>query len=81
MTLEHPQFGILRVSCKANMTQNCPVTVEDINIAEKTFGKDAVNLEGKTPRCEPKIVGKDLSEMPKKIHNKHQEFEIACGHD
>jgi hypothetical protein len=35
---------------RMNIIQNCPVTVEDVNIADKIFGPDMSSLKGKLTR-------------------------------
>ena len=56
--------GVVRM----NMIGNNPVTVEDINIAEKVYGKDIGALKGKTTRT----VGTSLYELneSERINNK-----------
>ena len=41
-----------------NTIKNCPVTVEDVSIAEKIFGPDVSSLKGKSTRRKPKPVRK-----------------------
>ena len=55
-----------------NIIQNCPVTVEDVNIAESIFGPDMGTLKGKTVRRKPPIVKSDLVEIPPELKEKHQ---------
>ena len=52
--------GIIR----SNMIRNCPVTIEDIDLAEKIFGPDVAYIKGKTTRSKPKIVKSDQIEIP-----------------
>jgi hypothetical protein len=44
---------------RMNVIKNCPVTTEDVNIAEKIFGKDISSLKGKSTRRKPKSVRAD----------------------
>jgi hypothetical protein len=59
-----------------NIIQNCPVTVEDVNIADKIFGPDMSSLKGKSTRRKPKPVRKDLIEIPKEIITKHHDVKL-----
>ena len=52
---------------KANMIKNCPVTIEDVNIAEKIFGPSMSSLKGKSMRRTPKPVRADVIEIPPEL--------------
>jgi hypothetical protein len=60
-----------------NVIKNCPVTVNDINIAEKIFGPDVSSLKGKSTRRKPKPVRKDLIEIPAELIMKHHDIELC----
>jgi hypothetical protein len=61
-----------------NVIQNCPATVEDVNISEKIFGPDMSSLKGKSStRRKPKPVRIDLIEIPMKIITKHQDIDLC----
>ncbi len=62
---------------RMNVIKNCPVTTEDVNIAEKIFGKDISSLKGKSTRRKPKPVRADLIEIPKELIEKHHEVELC----
>jgi hypothetical protein len=55
-----------------NIIRNCPVTAEDVNIAEKIFGGDIGALKGKTTRRHPTPVQDDLVEIPPELLEQHQ---------
>ena len=46
---------------------NCPVTIQDVTIAEKFFRKDIGALKGKTTRKTPGVVKDDEVEIPQEI--------------
>ena len=45
-----PTVENFKVLLKMNAIKNCPVTAEDITIAERIFGPDISNLKGKSMR-------------------------------
>jgi hypothetical protein len=59
-----------------NVIQNCPVTVEDVNISKKIFGPDMSSLKGKSTRRKPKPVRSDLIEIPKEIITKPHDIDL-----
>jgi hypothetical protein len=62
---------------RMNVIQNCPVTVEDVNISEKIFGPDISSFKGKSTRRKPKPVRSDLIEIPKEIITKHHNIDLC----
>jgi hypothetical protein len=60
-----------------NVIQNCPVTVEDVNISEKIFGPDMSSLKGKSTRRKPKPVRNNLIEIPQEIITKHHDINLC----
>ena len=62
---------------RQNIIKNCPVTIEDINIAEKIFGADIGALKGKTTRRRPTPVKDDLVEVPPELIEQHHDL-IFC---
>ena len=55
-----PSYKDLRKVIRMNHIKNCPVSIEDIGLAERIFGKDVPVLKGKTVRPKSKEVNKDL---------------------
>ena len=62
---------------RQNIIKNCPVTIEDVNIAEKIFGADVGALKGKTTRRRPTPVKDDLVEIPPEIIEQHHDL-VFC---
>ena len=65
--------GLLR----QNLIQNCPVTIEDVIIAEKIFGPDISSLKGKSTRTKPKPVVEDVIDIPPEIKKENKEI-VLC---
>jgi hypothetical protein len=59
---------------RQNIIKNCPVTAEDVNIAEKIFGGNIGALKGKSIRNRPTPVKDDLVEIPPELLKKHQDL-------
>jgi hypothetical protein len=60
-----------------NAIKNCPVTTEDVNIAEKIFGKDMSSLKGKSTRRSPPVVREDAIKIPGKLVAQHKEIDLC----
>ena len=52
---------------RSNQVQECPVTMEDANIADKIWGKSVPSLKGKTMRTAPAHVPSDIVAVPVEI--------------
>ena len=44
-----PSIKDFKAIVQGNLIKNCPITIEDINVAEKIFGKDISSIKGKQP--------------------------------
>ncbi len=73
-----PSIRDFKAIVQANMIKNCPVTVADINIAEKIYGPAINVLKGKTTRKKPPPVVVDYLEVPKSLRMKHQGVELCA---
>ena len=60
------------------MIKNCPVTEEDVVIAEKVFGKDISALKGKSTRTKPVPVKTDVVAIPKALKQQHRKVELCA---
>lgn len=58
--------------------KNCPVTVEDVNVAEKIFGPDIATMKGKMTR-QPSLVvqADDVIEVPPELKRQYDKMELA----
>ncbi len=62
---------------RQNIIKNCPVTADDVNIAEKIFGADIGALKSKNTRSRPTPVKDDLVEIPPELLEQHQDL-VLC---
>ena len=60
-----------------NSIKDCPVTVDDIILAEKTFGPDVASLKVKTVRQTSTPVVADVIEIPRELIAAQEEVEIC----
>ena len=72
-----PTIENYKALLRMNIIKNCPVTVEDITIAEKIFGPDMSSLKGKSTRRKPKPVREDLIEIPRELIEQHRELDLC----
>jgi hypothetical protein len=72
-----PTMDNFKSILRMNVIKNCPVTVKDVNIANKIFGPDMSSLKGKSTRQKPKPVRKDFIEIPKELIEKHHNIELC----
>ena len=56
-----------KTAIKLNWIKNCPVTIEDINVAEKVYGRSVHALKDKTTRSKPVPVVNDYVEVPQEL--------------
>lgn len=62
---------------KMNMIKNCPVTVDDVDVAEKIFGPAMSTLKGKSIRQAPRPVIRDEIELPDEITNMDHNLDLC----
>ena len=62
---------------KTNIIKNCPVTIEDVNIAERIYGKDIATLKGKTMQRMPNVIVNDEIEILKELLEHNRELELC----
>ena len=54
LTLGCPTVTDLKTIIKTNAIEDCPVTLGDLELAQKIYGPDIASLKGKTTRRKPK---------------------------
>ena len=63
----HPSTADLRVIIQSNQIANCPVTIDDLDRAEKIYGPSVAIVKGKTVRKTPDAVKTDVVAVPEQI--------------
>jgi hypothetical protein len=58
---------------QSNQIKDFPVTVEDIDVALKIWGKNIAALKGKTTRCKTIPVARDYMKVPLELMKLHKE--------
>ena len=58
---------LFKMAIRGNFFKNCPITEEDLDVADKIYGPSASTLKGKTKRKTPDTVVDDWIEIPKEL--------------
>jgi hypothetical protein len=69
-----PSVENFKAILRQNIIKNCPVTVADVNIAERIFGPDIRTLKGKSTRQKPTPVKSDLIDIPSELKELHRDL-------
>ena len=72
-----PSLKDYKAIVQGNLIKNCLVTLDDIKVAKRIFGKDISSIKGKTTRCTPKPVVTDVIEVPKELIENNKEV-VLC---
>ena len=72
-----PSIRDFRLALRANMIKNCPVTEQDVLLAEKIFGKDIHAIKGKTTHKKPIMITNDYIKVPQEILDAHSEVVLS----
>jgi len=72
-----PSIRDMKTILQQNAIRNCPVTIEDVDIAQRIFGKDIASLKGKTTRAKPTPVRSDIIAIPKELVARQRRVELC----
>ena len=72
-TLSYPSWKDFKWVIRSNQIKDCPVTVQDVDVALKIWGKNIAALKGKTTRSKPSPVAKDFVKVPTELLKLHRE--------
>ena len=75
----YPSIVDFKNAVKHNLINNCPITIKDIEAAEKIYGPDIAALKGKTIRKQPMQVNTDIIAVPENIKQMHHD--VILGGD
>jgi hypothetical protein len=72
-TLSYPSMKDFKWVIQRNQIKYCPVTIQDIDVATKIWGKNIAALKGKTTRSRTHPVTRDYMKVPKELLKLHTE--------
>jgi hypothetical protein len=72
-----PSDEDLKKILKMNFIKDCPVIGEDVELAEKIFGKDIAILKGRTSRKTPGVMIHDPMLIPPKLKLAQKELTLC----
>jgi hypothetical protein len=76
--LGYPSIKDYKWVIQSNQIQDCPVTVQDVDVAHKIWGKNIAALKGKTTRKKAIHVAKDSVKIPKELLKLHKEVYLTA---
>jgi hypothetical protein len=72
-TLSYPSMKDFKWVIRNNQIKDCPVTIQDIDVAMKIWGKNIAALKGKTTRSKTHPVARDDVKVLKELLKLHKE--------
>jgi hypothetical protein len=72
-TLSYPYMKDFKWVIQSKQIKDCPVTVKDIDVAQKIWGKNIAALKGKTTRSKSITVARDYVKVPMELMKLHKE--------
>jgi hypothetical protein len=72
-TLSYPSMKDAKRVIRSNQIKDCPVTIQDIDVATKIWGKNIAALKGKTTRSKTHPVARDYVKVPKGLLKLYKE--------
>jgi uncharacterized protein YodC (DUF2158 family) len=70
--LSYPSWKDFKWVIRSNQIKDCPVTVQDVDIAHTIWGKNIAALKGKNTRSKPAPVARDFVKVPVELMNLHR---------
>ena len=75
--LGYPSLKDFRLALMTNLIKDCPVTVQDVDVAHAIWGKDIAALKGKTTRRKPIPVADSVMNVPRELKKLHKNVTLA----
>ena len=75
--LGSPSVADLKAAIAMNAIANLPVTMKDVDIAEKIFGPDLGTIKGKTTRRKPLPMVTDQIAIPPQLYEKRDALDLC----
>ena len=72
-----PTLENLKHILRQQIITNCPVTIEDVNVAADIYGPDVGTLKGKSTRPKSTPYKEDYIEIPPEIVEKHSDLRLC----
>jgi hypothetical protein len=72
-TLSYPSMKDFKWVIHSNQIKDCPVTIQDIDVAMKIWGKNFAALKGRTTGSKTHPVARDYMKVPKELLKLHKE--------
>ena len=70
--LAFPSDRDMMWALQSHMIKDCPLSVMDMRVAEKEYGKSIAMLKGKAVRSAPPVVRQNVVEIPQEIRKLHK---------
>jgi hypothetical protein len=71
-TLSYPSMKDFKWVIQSNQIKDCPMTVQDIDVAQKIWGKNIATLKGNTTWSKPIPVVRDYVKVPMDLMKLHK---------
>jgi hypothetical protein len=78
-TLSYPSMKDFKWVIWSNQIKDCPMTIQDIDVATKISGKNIAALKGKTTWSKTHPVARDYVKVPKELLKLHKEVFLTTN--
>ena len=72
-----PTSNDLKALIRMNVIRNCNINTEDVNLADKAYGKDVGAVKGKSTRVNPSPITSNLIELPDELVNVQEDMTMS----
>jgi hypothetical protein len=77
-TLSYPYMKDFKWLIHSNQINDCPVTVQDVNVAMKIWGKNIAALKGKKMQSKTNLVARGYVKVPMELLKLHKEVFLTA---